>query len=161
MWFDINFYVMALQLLPTFLRYPAIAAYAQALLRPVDTLYIKWYRFRLDNIYKMEHNDQVCYMRKSLNDKFDVSERRIYIGEGNDYTDVVIYTEAEEQELYIGTEAENQYQVWLRTEAEMDTELDFIVYVPQELYNTQIYALRAHIDFYREGGSRYAIFIIP
>ncbi|MDV6170243.1 hypothetical protein R1T16_17535 [Flavobacterium sp. DG1-102-2] len=135
-------------------------AYIRALLNPLDTLYYAWYLFRTENIYKLEHTGQVCYLRKSLNDKFDPSQRRIYIGNGLLYDTLYIHTEAEAQRQDLHTEAEDG-TLWLRTEAETaDTGLDFIVYVPQEVYSNSLYAVKGHIEFYLEGGARYSIMII-
>ncbi|MBP4140128.1 hypothetical protein [Flavobacterium geliluteum] len=141
------------------LRKSSTAALAQLLLKPLNSLYFKWHNWRIDNIYKLEHTGQVCSLEGSLNDKFDPVERRIYIGDGQFYETTYVFTEAEEQELWLETESEEE-TIWLRTESETaDTGLDFIVYVPESIYNTQIYGLRAHIDFYRAGGKRYNIFI--
>ncbi len=70
-----------------------------------------------------------------------------------------IFTEAEEIDVYTNTEAEdNDETLWVYTEAETaDSELDFIVYVPTSILNNELYALKAHIDFYRAAGKRYAI----
>lgn len=160
MWYTINFYILALQLLPIALRKPNIAAYTQALLKPLDTLYYTWSQMRERNIYKLEHNGQVCYLRAALNDAFDPGERRIYIGEGNMYDTTYIYTEGEAQDVYTGTESEGT-TLWLRTEGETaDTGLDFIVWVPAEVYATQLPGLRATVEFYKAGGKRYHIYII-
>lgn len=134
--------------------------YLQALVLPLDQLFYKWSNWRQDNIYKLEHTGQVCSLEGSLNDKFDPIQRRIYITDGQLYETYYIYTEAEQQERFINTEIEEGI-VFLRTESETaDTGLDFIVFVPQEIFNIQIYELHAHIKFYKAGGRRYNIFII-
>lgn len=159
MWFNINWDVLVVNLTPTFMRRPTLVAYLQALVSQTKYLYYKWYNWRIDNIYKLEHTNQICYLRGSLNDKFDPVERRIYIGNGLLFDTQYIFTEVEEQDVWLGTEAEEE-TVWLRTEAETaDTGLDFIVYVPETIYNTQLDGLRAHIEFYKAGGKRYNIFI--
>ncbi|MDA6072095.1 hypothetical protein NJT12_20930 [Flavobacterium sp. AC] len=159
MWFDINWDVLVVNLTPTFLRKPALIAYANALVSQVQSLHYKWYNWRIDNIYKIEHTWQVCYLRGSLNDKFDPIERRIYIGNGLLYETQYIFTEAEEQDVWLETESEPE-TIWLRTESETaDTGLDFIVYAPEEIYKTQLDALHAHVKFYKAGGKRYNIFI--
>jgi hypothetical protein len=159
MWYKIDWNILALDNLPTMLRKPSVSVLAQILLKPLNSLYYKWYNWRIDNIYKLEHTDQICYLRGSLNDKFDPVERRIYIGNGLLFDTQYIFTEFEEQDVWLGTEAEEE-TVWLRTEAETaDTGLDFIVYVPEIIYNTQLDGLRAHIEFYKAGGKRYNIFI--
>lgn len=160
MWFDVNWDILVINLLPTFLRKPALVGYVQALISPIETLYYKWYNWRIDNIYKLDHTGQVCSLRGSLNDKFDPIERRIYIGDGQFYDTIYIYTEAEGQKINIYTEGEEP-TIWLRTESETaDTGLDFIVFVPTAIVALRIYALRAHIELYKAGGFRYSIFEI-
>ena len=159
MWYKIDWNILALDNLPTMLRKPSVSALAQILLKPINSLYYKWYNWRIDNIYKLDHTNQICYLRGSLNDKFDPVERRIYIGNGLLFDTQYIFTEAEEQDVWLDTEAETE-TIWLRTEPETaDTGLDFIVYVPETIYNTQLDGLRAHIEFYKAGGKRYNIFI--
>jgi hypothetical protein len=159
MWFKIDWNILVLDNIPTMLRKPSLAVFAQILLKPIDSLYYKWYHWREDNIYKIEHTGQVCSLRGSLNDKFDPVERRIYITDGNRYETTYIYTEVEAQDVFANTESEDP-TIWLRTESETaDTGLDFIVWVPEQIFNTQIYGLKAHIEFYKAGGFRYNIFI--
>ncbi|GGA84764.1 hypothetical protein GCM10008015_26930 [Flavobacterium palustre] len=159
MWHNIDWNIFALDnILPT-LRKPGLSALAQIVLKPLNSLYYKWYNWRVDNIYKLEHTGQICYLRGSLNDKFDPVERRIYIGNGLLYDTQYIFTEAEEQDVWLETDDEEE-TIWLRTESETaDTGLDFIVYVPEAIYNNQLDGLKAHIDFYRAGGKRYNILI--
>ncbi|WP_281233515.1 hypothetical protein [Flavobacterium gelatinilyticum] len=158
MWFNIDWNILALDNLLTMIRKPLISAFAQILLKPVNSLYYKWYNWRQDNIYKLEHTGQVCSLEGSLNDKFDPLERRIYITDGQFFRPFYIYTEGENKPQYLYTEGENN-PIYLRTESETaDTGLDFIVYVPEALINTQIHELRAHVNFYKAGGKRYEIF---
>jgi hypothetical protein len=159
MWFDINWNVFGVQNLPNKWRDVASISFLKVILRPINDLYYKWYNWRIDNIYKLEHTGQICYLRGSLNDKFDPIERRIYIGDGQLHKTFYIYTEAEEKTIWLYPEAENK-TIWLRTEAETaDTGLDFIVFVPEQIYNSQNDGLHAHIKFYKAGGFRYNIFI--
>jgi hypothetical protein len=159
MWYKIDWDILVINLLPTFLRKPALVGYVQALISPIVSLHHNWYNWRIDNIYKLEHTGQVCSLRKSLNDKFDPVERRIYISSGQFFDTTYIFTEAEEQDVWLETEEEEE-TIWIRTEAETaDTGLDFIVYVPEQIYDTQIHGLHAHIKFYKAGGKRYNIFI--
>lgn len=160
MWYVIDFYLLALQMLPTMLRKPAMTALSTVLLKPLNTLHYGWRQWRERNIYQLQHNGQVCYLRKALNDAFDPTERRIYIGDGLMHETLYIFTEGEAQDVFTGTEAEAGVQ-YLRTEAETaDTGLDFIVWVPATVYNISIDGLRATVEFYKAGGKRYDIFII-
>lgn len=159
MWFKIDWNILALDNLPVTLRKPSTAALAQILLKPLGSLYYKWYNWRQGNIYKLEHTGQVCSLEGSLNDMFDSIERRIYITDGQFYDTFYVYTEAEEQSRFIYTESEPE-TTYLRTESETaDTGLDFIVIVPESIYRTQLDALHAHVKFYKAGGRRYNIFI--
>lgn len=157
--FDINWQYFAVQMLPIKWRDSATILFLKCLLRPINDIYIKWYNWRLENIYKLEHSGQVCYLRGSLNDKFDPIQRRIYITDGQFYDTYYVYTESEQQGRFINIENEDS-TVYIRTESETaDTGLDFIVFVPDTIYNTQIDALHAHVRFYKAGGRRYNIFI--
>lgn len=159
MWYKIDWNILALSNLPTMLRKPTLAAFVQILLKPINSLHYKWYEWRIKNIYKIEHSGQVCYLRKSLNEEFDPVQKRIWIGEGNLHDTTYIYTEGEKKITRIFTESENKI-FWLRTEAETaDTGLDFIVWVPPEVYAASFFGLHAHIKFYKAGGKRYNIFI--
>ncbi|MBS7234081.1 hypothetical protein KHA90_24045 [Flavobacterium psychroterrae] len=160
MWFKIDWNIFALDNIPTMLRKPFLAFFAQTLLKPLNSLYYKWSNWRIDNLYKLDHTGQVCSLEGSLNDSFDRIQRRIYIGDGQMHETFYIYTEAESKTVYVYPEIENK-TIYLRTESETaDTGLDFIVFVPEEIYNAQFFALDAHIKFYKSGGFRYKIFII-
>lgn len=159
MWYKIDYNRLVVLLVPTFLRKPVFVSYLRALILPLDQIYYSWCNWREENIYKIEHTGQVCSLRGSLNDKFDSSFRRIHIGDGQQNPTTYIYTEAEAQDVFINTEPDSkEATMFIYTEAETaDTGLDFIVYVPNQIMNSQIYALRAHIEFYKAGGKRYAI----
>lgn len=151
MWYKVDFNRLAVLLLPTFLRKPILMGYLQALLAPIDSLYYSWSIFRNDNLYKVQHTGQICYLRKVLNDKLDVSQRRIYIGDGNRFKRQYLYTTGENKPKYLGTLFLHQNSDYA------DTGVDFIVFAPQEIINTLPYELKALIEFYKAGGKRYKI----
>jgi hypothetical protein len=151
MWYKIDYNRLAILDLPTFLRKPIQVAFLQSLLVPIDSLYYKWSLFRNENLYKVHHNGQICYLRKVLNDKLDSSLRRIYIGDGNSHKRQYLYTTAENRPKYLGT-----MFLWQNSDY-ADTGVDFIVYAPIEIINTSPYELKALIDFYKMGGKRYKI----
>jgi hypothetical protein len=159
MWYKIQYNKLVVLLLPTFLRKPIFVSFLRALILPLDQIYYSWYNWRIENIYKLQHTGQVCSLRGSLNDKFDQIQRRIYLGDGQQNPTAYIYTQAEAQNVFTNIESEpKQGTLYVYTEAETaDNGLDFIVYVPFEILNVQIYALKAHIEFYKAGGKRYAI----
>jgi hypothetical protein len=151
MWYKVDYNRLAVLMLPTFLRKPILVGYVQSLLVPIDKLYYNWSIFRKDNLYKVEHNGQICKLRKALNDRFDPSERRIYIGDGNRNERQYLYTTGENKPKYLGTMFLHQNSDYA------DTGVDFIVFAPNEIINALPYELKAQIEFYKPGGKRYKI----
>ena len=105
---------------------------------------------RNQNLYNLAHNGQVCYLRKALNDRFDIAQRRIKIIDGNKYKREYIYTDGEKKPKFLGT-------IYLRDDADYsDTGVDFVVLIPAGL-NYNDYEMRALIDFYKLASKRYKI----
>ena len=105
---------------------------------------------RNQNLYNLAHNGQVCYLRKVLNDRFDIAQRRIKIIDGNQYKREYIYTDGEQKPKFLGT-------IYLRDDADYsDTGVDFVVLIPAGL-NYNDYEMRALIDFYKLASKRYKI----
>jgi hypothetical protein len=151
MWYKVEYNKLIVLMLPPFLRKAKLIGYIQALVAPIDTLYYKWTLLRKDNLYKVHHNGQICYLKKVLNDKLDPSLRRIYIVNGNRYKREYLYTRPENRPRYLGTLFLN------RNSDYADTGVDFIVIAPKEIINSSPYELRVLIDFYKLGGKRYKV----
>lgn len=161
MWFNINWERLALLLLPTFLRNEVMRAWASLLVLPMSEIHYQWRENRKDNIYRLAHNSQKCYLRAALNDRFDNQLRRIRIDDGNSFKRKYIYTDGElngtiinsqifVKPTYLGT-------MFLYDDSDYeDTGVDFIVKVPADImYNT--YEMKALIDFYKLASKRYKI----
>lgn len=152
MWFSLDLNKLVILLLPTFFRRARLVAWLQVLASPLATLHQTWYVNRLSNIYKLNHNGQVCYLRKALNDAFDPTDRRIYITDGNKYQRQYIYTNIEQQPKYLGKMSLRQASDYA------DTGVDFRVIVPIGFdLQANIYQLKALVDFYKLAGKRYKI----
>ena len=105
---------------------------------------------RNQNLYNLAYNGQVCYLRKVLNDRFDIAQRRIKIIDGNKYKREYIYTDGEKKPRFLGT-------IYLHDDADYsDTGVDFVVLIPVGL-NYNDYEMRALIDFYKLASKRYKI----
>jgi len=151
MWYKINYDILSLQLLPTFLRKLKLVSYLKVLVEPIKQLYNDWFKFRYDNLYKLSHTGQVCYLRKVLNDEFDPMQRRIRIGNGQRNERIYIYTRAEQKPLYLE-------DVYLYPHSDYaDTGVDFIVYAPSSILDATNYRMKALINYYKEGVKRYKI----
>ena len=86
----------------------------------------------------------------ALNDKFDVSLRRIKITDGNRFQRQYIYTRGEQKPKFLGT-------IYLYERADYgDTGVDFIVLVPRGLLYNE-FEMKYLIDFYKLASKRYKI----
>lgn len=108
-------------------------------------------------------------MQKRLNDFFDPMERRIRIVKGMRYDSIFLYTEAEidpNAQDYYSDDINNKMKwlngaekpIYLRTEAELYSEFDFIVEIPN--ININEHQLRAEIEYYMLQSKQYKIEII-
>lgn len=150
MWFLVNWNRLALLLTPTFLRSEMMQAWLELLVSGVSDTHYAWRNYRAENIYKLAHNSQKCYLRAALNDTFDVEQRRIRIDDGNSYKRKYIYTDAEEKPRFLGT-------IYLYDDADYeDTGVDFLVIVPAGLDYSSV-RMKALIDFYKLASKRYKI----
>lgn len=150
--FNIEMSRMAIALVPQRLRQPKLLGYLLALTAPVRTVYNAFTAARNSNLYRLSHNGQVCYLEAVLNDSFDPDQRRIFITDADSFVQKYIYTEAEQQPVYLGT-------MYLRSEADYTVgSYDFKVVVPLDfnmgLYGYQIKAL---INAYKLVGTKYKI----
>lgn len=150
MWFNVDIPKLTQLLTPTFLRTPVQTAWLKALHFPLEKVVDDFNANRNQNLYNLAHNGQRCYLRKALNDRFDVADRRITIDDGNRYQRQYIYTDGEQKPKYLGT-------IFLYDDADYsDTGVDFIVNVPADLQYNE-YELTALIDFYKLASKRYKI----
>jgi hypothetical protein len=151
MWFSIAYSRLGVLLIPTFLRKPLAVGFVQAFLMPVSKLHYQFNQKRQADWYKLNHTGQVCYLRKVLNDALDVAQRRIYIDEGNSFPRKYIYTRAEKKPVFLG-------KMFIYQNSEYtNTGVDFIVYAPAEIIDTQINELNSLITFYKLASKRYKI----
>lgn len=150
MWYRLNIHRLVELLLPTFLRKGKILAWLRALHSPLVKMVDDFNFNRKRNLYHLAHNGQVCYLRKLLNDRFDVSARRIKIADGNKYKREYIYTLGEQKPKYLG-------RMYLRQNTDYaDTGVDFIVLIPAGLQYNE-YEMKALIEFYKLASKRYKI----
>lgn len=152
MWSSLNWKILALSLIPPFLRGNAVKSWVLLFTSAIESIHYDWLQYRRQNIYNLAHNSQKCYLRGALNDRFDNELRRIRIDDGNSFKRKYIYTDAEEKPKFLGT-------IYLYDDSDYeDTGVDFIVVVPAGLiYNN--YEMKALIDFYRLASKRYKIII--
>lgn len=116
---------VVIYLLPTVLRKPRLIAFINALSIPFESTLniLSNYRLRLNK--EVAITPQKCYLRKFLNDKFDVNLRRILIEESVSLPTTYIFLESENNPKFL--------PFFLS-----DTEgVNFIVKVPISLQNIE------------------------
>lgn len=146
--FDVDFTKVVKNTLPVRLRGAAMQAWLVALLAPVIYAYNLFRANRANNLYRLAHNSQVCYMQAVLNDKFDNVLRRIIIVDAGYRDPIYIYQSIEDKDVGLYMGSENQ-PVYLYTAGEIGAGVyDFIVQVPATI-SFQTPQMRAVIDTYR------------
>ena len=156
--FELDFKKLILMYLPTFRRKYITFNFLYVLISPIEKMYIDFLKVRKRNIDSLTHNYQICFIRKRLNDVFDRTERRIKIYSSETYVGLYLYTENEDDTIRSKTKylSENK-PIYLRTEAELYQEFDFIVEIPITGINE--IELKAEIDFLKLESKRYQIVI--
>lgn len=151
MWYKIDWNKFIILSLPTFLRNSRMGSLLGLFSAEMNNIHYTWEEYRKDNIYKLNHNSQVCYLRKALNDRFDPVNRRIVITGSHRYKQQYIYTEVEKKDKYLGT-------LYLRQDVDFaDNGVDFLVLAPSELLDADNYEMKALIDYYKLASKRYKI----
>ncbi|MFN3271169.1 MAG: hypothetical protein ACK40Y_01255 [Cloacibacterium caeni] len=156
--FELDFKKLILIYLPTFRRKYITFNFLHVLISPIEKMYIDFLKLRKANLDKLTHTYQICSIRKRLNDVFDRTERRIKIYSSQTYAGLYLYTEAEDDVIHSKTKylCENK-PIYLRTQAELYQEFDFIVEIPNTGINE--IELKAEIDFLKIESKRYQIII--
>jgi len=142
-------------LVPSILRRNVLLSLAYALIHPVRKLYVDFMKFKTDSEYRLNHNSQVCYLEKVLNDRFDPDTKRISIVDGWRFNQLYIYKENEgsHKAVNLGTQ-------YIRPSSDFaDTGVDFIVKLPRDLIlkESEQYEMKTLLNAYKLAGKRYKL----
>lgn len=158
--FKINFQKLAIEWLPLYLRNNWVISFLLAMIEPAELLYNEFLRARKQNLIRINTTCQKFSMQKRLNDIFDPLERRIEIVKAVLFDGTYLYTEAEDDQYKSKTKwlFDDSNPIYIYTEAELYSEFDFIVKIP----NTEInqIQLKAEIEYYMLQSKQYKIQII-
>jgi hypothetical protein len=124
-------------MLPSFLRKSRQVAWLKALLKPIDTLNADLVQFAADTRYALNFTGQVISLERLLNDQFDTTLRRIYIGDGND-TEVSIARTG-------SSNPPSPEQIAYRTGASAYTGENFFVFSTSQTGSNQLYNFTINI----------------
>ena len=162
--FNIEFKILVELLMPTFLRKRNHVKWLRVLVKPIATLKNQFLDFRAESLYKLNHNSQIIYLEKVLNDAFDAETRKIYINNAQINEPVWFYEIADNKPVFFYEIADNK-PVYFREESELVGDgIDFTVFVPIQLKPLQTQQLddflnqmRALIDYYKLYSKNYQI----
>jgi hypothetical protein len=125
--YDIDYNKLTGWLTPEPLRQNRLLRFLSLLVSPVVFIYQQFLMYRKAKIYQLMITPQKCYLERLLNDRYDFTQRRIYIEDGIDYPPTYIYQDAELKPIYLGTTA-------IYTSGESgDLQDDFVIYVPYDI----------------------------
>jgi hypothetical protein len=99
--FYIDFNKLVIWLLPTVLRKPKILAYLNGLVTPLKMLYNSFLIARHSNIIEVITTPQVYALEMTLNDLYDVTERRIYIEDDEIEPTIFLHPENENRTVFL------------------------------------------------------------
>lgn len=153
--YDINFPELIRQTLPVELRKKKMKSWLLSLIKPANLLYNRFLAFKASILYELDHNGQVCRLRKALNDKFDNIDRRIYIEDAPVKLPLYIHRRVEGKPVYIRRRSEAA-PVYIYRRSELSFGGKFIVKVPVSLvYDAG--AMKLLINKYKLAGKAYTI----
>lgn len=107
---------------------------------------------RNNNIYKLNHNGQICRLTSVLNDTFDNEQRRIYIANGGGNLVTLIHKDTDQKLVQLPI-------IVHRDEDYADSGYDFIVVIPSDIPLSQEteYHIKSVVNYYKLAGKRYKI----
>ena len=155
--YDIDFNLLGKWLIPKRMRKLRTLAWLRILISPFITVYMDLLRFRSSTLYYLMITPQVCYLEILLNDRYDFTQRRIYITDGLEAPAVYLYQDVELEAVDLYTDPEGQ-PLYLFTDAEVQGDFldDFIVMVPASLVFNEA-EMRSLVLLRRLPGMRFSI----
>ncbi|MGJ1328466.1 hypothetical protein [Sphingobacterium multivorum] len=150
--YDVDLKKLVVMLLPSFMRTEKLIAFIWCLIVGIRTVHFKLLALWYDTDKEMEVTPQVFSLRKLLNDYFDSVNRSIRIEDTALSDRTYIFTEGENQPVYLDDE------IFINTGYELNEAIGFVVIVPESLNNTAETArLKAMINKYKLAGTKYTI----
>jgi hypothetical protein len=143
-------------ILPILFRKTVMLSFLDAITQPVSNIYNLFLINRDSNLYNLSISPQVCSLQKLLNDRFDISQRRIFITDGVFYNPIYIHTAGENINLYLYTASEKRdISLYMDIETGSLT-VDFFINVPFGL-QFDVEEMKALIDYYKLASKTYKI----
>lgn len=146
--FKIAYNILIKLLFPMFMQGARLLAFMESLIAPIKSMRDDYSKFRDGNMYKLEHNSQVCYLEAVVNDRYDAGLRRLRVVDGATQQPLYIFQVTEQKPVPLYLESENS-PVYLYQESEYyGSGEDFIVEVPNFI-DYDINEFTALVKYYR------------
>lgn len=152
--YNINWYRLVKMLVLPAVNKPTLLAFINSALAPIRTNYDAFLSFKQDAEYRVQHNGQVCYLQKMLNDKFDNSLRRIRVQNVKPKERLYFYYEEDNSPVFFYNEVD--YPVFFYNTQDYYNAFDFEVLVPEALAS-QINLMEIEINYYKIYSKNYQI----
>lgn len=138
-----------------------IHAFLGLILSPIQRLLDMYDTHIAQKRYELSFNGQVMYLEHILNDRFDMTQRRIYITDKDplDNAPAIIFNIADSTEtaiIYNIGDAQAAQSLIAFTFADIENQYDFILNVPNAL-SSQNLRIRKTLDQYKEASKEYII----
>lgn len=152
--FSEDFKKLSLWLTPHWMRRPNLLIFIQAFTWPLRQIHNRFLMFVTATLYRLNHNGQICYLRAVLNDAFDSTLRRIWIGDFEGIERIYLWPEIDLRDVNLG---EVQY-LWPDADY-ADSGIDFTIHLPVDIVTTdpQMAYLRSLVDEYKLDSKNYNI----
>lgn len=143
--YQIDYKKLVVLLLPTMVRKPIAIVMLQCATKGIRLKHSEFTSNRDDNLYRLKHTGQVCYLRAVLNDAFPFRSRNFEI-EDISATSEWVYALSEiefpyDQLKVTSEESEDRLQVWSEDYVLIET-TPFCVKCPPEVFSNVDYMNR-------------------
>jgi hypothetical protein len=105
--YNLDWDKLVTRLTPKPLKLAKTLAWLKAMASDIADLHARYIAYKNYTVYWLGINSQVCFMEKALNDKYDISLRRIYITDGIEFDPVPFYLKIENKPVILYTKTEN------------------------------------------------------
>ena len=146
------------------LRKPSLKAFLNAVLKPIKNNHTEFLTYRLNALYRVQHNSQIVYIEAVLNDEFDSTFRRIRI-QNVVLRDALFFYEPEEnKEVFFYNPEDMMPKYFYNADDFQGNGVDFVVCVPPILRpnnaqdeNAFLTKMRGLTDYYKLYAKNYEI----
>lgn len=153
--YNVNWYRLVNMLVLPAVKKPMVLAFINSGIAPIRTNYDTFLTFKKDAEYRINHNGQVCFLQKLLNDKFDNSLRRIKVQNVPPKQRLWFYNTEDSKPIFFYNQSDN-HPVFIYNSNDYYNQFDFEVLIPESLngYRNQ---MLAQINYYKLESKNYQI----